>query len=174
MWPYDDNDPKRSLGTRDRQILLKNADYKCQNCHKVVDYSSMQVGHKKAWSRGGRTTMKNSVCLCYECNKLQGRDSWEKFQKKQGREDPDFKIKQIKEILENLSIKQLKSLAENHHIKIRGRIDEDSYDSSRKAPTKKLYVTKLFKILSLEEINSIPKEEPKLKKKRRKRDDYWF
>lgn len=45
----------------------------------------MQSGHKKAASKGGNATLGNSVCLCYECNKLQGTDSWATFMKKMGR-----------------------------------------------------------------------------------------
>jgi hypothetical protein len=73
----DDKDTKRTLGIRDKQILYRNAKGRCQNpaCNKKIDFDEMQVGHKTAWSRGGRTTLKNSVCLCYRCNKLQGTDS---------------------------------------------------------------------------------------------------
>jgi 5-methylcytosine-specific restriction endonuclease McrA len=42
----------------------------------------MQVGHKKAYSKGGATTLANSVCLCYKCNKNQGTDSFETYKKK--------------------------------------------------------------------------------------------
>jgi len=71
-------DSKRSLGIRDRQILYRNAKGRCQNpaCNKKIEFDEMQVGHKTAWSRGGSTTLRNSVCLCYRCNKLQGTDSW--------------------------------------------------------------------------------------------------
>ena len=44
----------------------------------------MQVGHKKAYSKGGNTTLRNSVCICYRCNKLQGTDDWNVFIKKIG------------------------------------------------------------------------------------------
>jgi 5-methylcytosine-specific restriction endonuclease McrA len=76
---------KRTLGQRDRQILFSQAGGRCKNpyCKKKISYPEMQIGHKKAFSRGGNTTLKNSVCLCYSCNKLQGTDSWEKFLKKQ-------------------------------------------------------------------------------------------
>ena len=38
---------------------------------------------KTAYSKNGNTTLRNSVCLCSKCNRLQGTDSWERFQKKQ-------------------------------------------------------------------------------------------
>ncbi len=73
---------KRTLGIRDRQILFERAKHKCEACKKKIDYSEMQVGHKKAYSKGGATTMANSVCLCYKCNKLQGTDSFDTLIKK--------------------------------------------------------------------------------------------
>jgi 5-methylcytosine-specific restriction endonuclease McrA len=61
---------KRTLGTRDRQILLERANHRCEACGKQIDYSDMQVGHKTAYSKGGGTSLRNFVCLCYKCNKL--------------------------------------------------------------------------------------------------------
>ena len=91
-WFGNDNDSKRTLGSRDRQILYRNANDKCENpaCRKKLRFDEMQVGHKKAWSKGGKTTLANSVCLCYSCNKLQGTDSWVAFLKKQNVEDKDM------------------------------------------------------------------------------------
>jgi 5-methylcytosine-specific restriction endonuclease McrA len=62
------------------------AKHRCKNPYcrrKLESESDMQIGHKKAYSKGGETTLKNSVCLCYGCNRKQGTDSWEKFLKKQ-------------------------------------------------------------------------------------------
>ena len=73
---------KRALGTRDKQILHLRANYKCEACGKKIGYDEMQVGHKKAYSKGGSTTLRNSVCLCYRCNKLQGTDDWQTFLRK--------------------------------------------------------------------------------------------
>ena len=51
---------------------------------KKIDYIDMEVGHKnKAHSKGGRTTLANSVCLCHGCNKRQGTDNWATFLRKQ-------------------------------------------------------------------------------------------
>ena len=77
---------RRNIGIRDKQILYRNAKGRCQNpaCKKKIEFDEMQTGHKTAYSKGGGTTLNNSVCLCYRCNKLQGTDSWEKFLRKQG------------------------------------------------------------------------------------------
>lgn len=235
-WFDNDNDSKRTLGIRDKQILYRKANKRCENpkCNKEIEFHDMQVGHKKAWSKGGRTTFKNSVCLCYGCNKLQGTDSWTVFLKKQGVEDKTTSVKEsletlsinqlksltkkhhikvngkveddyrkaptkkqyisklmgvvsekeinslpnelsLKESLETLSISQLKSLAEKHHIKVKGKVEEDSFNTYRKAPTKKQYISKLMGIVSEKEINSLPKEVPKVKKKKKgnRSEGFW-
>jgi hypothetical protein len=176
MFFFDnDYDSKRTLGIRDKQILYRNAKKRCENpaCGKKIEFDEMQVGHKTAWSRGGRTTLKNSVCLCYRCNKLQGTDSWATFLKKQGVEDPKTKMKKA---LQALSIKQLKYLADKHNIKVKGQVVEDFFDSYRKAPTKGQYINKLAGVVTEKEISSVPKETPRKirRKKKKSSDDFWL
>ena len=163
----DDYDSKRTLGIRDKQILYRNAKGRCENpaCGKKIDFDEMQASHKtRAWSKGGRTTLTNSVCLCYRCNKLQGTDSWATFLRKQKVVDPKTKLK---ESLQPLSVKQLKSLADKHNIKVKGKVVETLFDSSRKPPTKSQYITKLSGVVTEKEIKSIPKETIKAVKKRK-------
>src|SRR3989344_7621246 len=78
---------KRTLGIREKQILYHRAKGKCENpaCRKKIEFSEMQTGHKTAASKGGSATLRNSVCLCYKCNKLQGTDNWATFMKKMGK-----------------------------------------------------------------------------------------
>jgi 5-methylcytosine-specific restriction endonuclease McrA len=76
---------KRTLGIRDKQILYERAKGKCEACRKKIEFSEMQTGHKTAASKGGSATLRNSVCLCYKCNKLQGTDSWATFIRKIGK-----------------------------------------------------------------------------------------
>jgi len=78
---------KRTLGIRDKQILYDRAKHKCEACSKKIEFSEMQTGHKTAASKGGNATLRNSVCLCYKCNKLQGTDSWATFIKKMGKSE---------------------------------------------------------------------------------------
>ena len=127
----------------------------------------MQVGHKTAWSKRGSTTLANSVCLCYRCNKLQGTDSWATFMKKQGVKDQKT---MVKESLQALSVGQLKLLAKKYHIKVSGEIEEGGWFGSprRIAPSKSKYVSKLSKVLTPQQLRSVPKEAPKTVKKRRK------
>jgi uncharacterized protein YcgL (UPF0745 family) len=179
----DGRDYRRTLGIRDKQILYRNAKGRCQNpgCNRKIGFDEMQVGHKTAWSKRGSTTLANSACLCYRCNKLQGTDSWVTFLKKQGIEDPKAKeTKSVKQSLEALTLSQLKSLAREHHVEVRGKIEEDGFTSRRIAPPKSKYVQKLSKILTKEQLISVPKEAPKtvkkaVKKKRRTRSkDSWL
>lgn len=167
----DDNDSRRTLSRRDKEILYVNANHKCQNCGKTIFIEDLEIGHKTAWSRGGRTTLKNSVCLCHACNRLQGTDSWTTFQKKQGKTNPKTDLKNT---LDSLNLRQLKFLAKLKHVKIKGQIEEGLFEDHRSAPTKKQYVNKLSGIVSTKEINALPSEPPKIKKRRRSRNDSWF
>jgi hypothetical protein len=76
---------KRTLGIRDRQILYRRAKKKCEACDRRIEFDEMHAGHKNAASKGGSTTLRNSVCICARCNKLQGTDSWATFMKKMGK-----------------------------------------------------------------------------------------
>ena len=159
---YDEyRDTKRTLGIRDKQILYDRAKGRCENpaCRKKISIIEMLPGHKKAWSKGGKTTLANSVCLCYACNKKQGTDSWAVFLKKQGYEDPKVKIKQR---LETLSIKQLKCLADKHHIKVKGQVVDDWGGSYTISPTKKQYMTRLSGIVTVKELGSVVKTKQRL------------
>ena len=137
----------------------------------------MQAGHKTAHARGGKTTMKNAVCLCYKCNKLQGTDSWIVFLKKQGIEDPKTKEKQsIKLSLETLSLKQPKLLATKLHVTVKGEVEESWFESHQLPPTKRQYIQKLAGKVTAKDLNSIPKEtvQPVKKKKTKKAGDSWW
>ena len=150
---------KRSLGIRDKKILYRNANGRCENpaCEKKIEFDEMQVGHKTAWSRGGSTTFKNSLCLCYRCNNLQGTDSWIVFLKKQNIvvEDPNAEKKEVKKLLVAKSIADLKALAKAHGYKVSGEVVEGFFDSYTKAPTKAQYVSVLSTKLKLTDLRKI-------------------
>ena len=176
-YSYDNRDSRRTVGERDKKTLYRNAKGRCQNpgCGKKIDFDEMLVGHKTAWSKGGKTTLANSVCLCYRCNNQQGTDSWVAFLKKQGLEDPKAKeVKEVKQSLEALSITQLKFLAKKHHLEVKGEIVEDWLASSRKTPTKSQYIKKLSGKVTKEELGSVPKAAPKTVKKKKKRTTEYF
>lgn len=174
MGLFDDEPTKRTLGIRDKQILYRNAGGKCQNpaCKKKIEFDEMQSGHKIAAARGGRATLKNSVCLCYRCNKLQGTDSWSAFLKKQGIKDGRS---EVKDDLRRLSIPKLKYLAQKHKVKVKRRVQENLFDSYIAPPSKEQYVNALSKALIGKDIGSELKDMPKIekKKKRRRSSGFW-
>jgi hypothetical protein len=150
---------KRSLGIRDKKILYRNAKGRCENpaCKKKIEFDEMQVGHKTAWSKGGATSFKNSVCLCWRCNNLQGTDSWIVFLKKQGIAvaDPKSERTEVKKILAAKTVPQLKALAKEHGYKVSGEVVENFFDSYTKAPTKAQYIDLLSAKLKLADLSKI-------------------
>jgi hypothetical protein len=131
----------------------------------------MEVGHKRAYSRGGATSFRNSACLCGGCNKLQGTDSWAKFRRKLGKKAAEPKSKQA---LESLSISQLKSLAKKHGVKPKGKLVDDWFDTYRKPPSKKQYVSALSKVVTSREISATKKAKRVVKRRRRPSSSWSF
>ena len=169
MW--DDEPARRTLGTREKQILLERAGHKCEACGKELDYSEMQVGHKIAASKGGSASLRNSVCLCYRCNKLQGTDSWAVFLKKMGKQSKDSGIRNI---LKGLSLPKLRFLAKKHNVKVKGRTEEGWFQDNYVPPSKKQFVNALAKQISEDEIKASLKEIPQsAKKKKKRKTSYW-
>jgi len=84
-WGWDDEPKKRTLGIRDKQILYIRAKKRCEACGRKIDFTEMHAAHKNPACKGGSATMRNSVCLCATCNKLQGTDNWATFIKKMGK-----------------------------------------------------------------------------------------
>ena len=77
---------KRSLGIRDRKILYEDrAKGKCQHCGGKILFSEIHVGHKTAYSKGGSTSFRNVLALCYGCNNKQGTDSYTAYCRKTGK-----------------------------------------------------------------------------------------
>jgi hypothetical protein len=167
MW--DEEPTKRTLGIRERQILWERANHKCEACGKELDFTEMQVGHKTAASRGGSATLRNCVCLCYRCNKLQGTDAWNVFLKKMGKKSESSKTI---DILKNMPLQELKFLATKHNIRVKGRTVGGFFGDSRRPPSKRQYINALSK-LSENEIRSRLKELPTPTKKKKKRRSSW-
>lgn len=125
----------------------------------------MQVGHKIAYSKGGSTTLRNSVCLCYKCNKLQGTDSWSMFLRKLGKPSS---LNDVKSLLRSLIVPQLKKLAKKYNITVKGKKVEEFFTDTIKPPTKAQYVSTLSKKISTQEINSFKRNVPKTTKYKKK------
>jgi hypothetical protein len=159
-WLEDSYDSRRTLGIRDREILYRTSKGRCQNpgCGKKIDFDEMQVGHRTTWARGSRTTLNNSVCLCYRCKKLQGTDSLAVLISKRGVADPQMRIEHS---LQALRLDQLKSLAQKHSIQVKGAVSENWFDSTTRASTKSQYISKLVGVVSEKEVDSLLQENPK-------------
>ncbi len=82
---YGSKSKKKVLGTSDKEILWERAGKRCESCGKRLEFPAMQAGHKQARAKGGTATLRNSVCLCYVCNKQQGTDSWQVYMRKKGK-----------------------------------------------------------------------------------------
>jgi RHS repeat-associated protein len=78
--PPEDRDPKRRFTPKESEQLKQQAKGKCTTCGEetteATPYtkgskhpgSEGQAGHKKAWSKGGRTTLENGKHQCRSCN----------------------------------------------------------------------------------------------------------
>src|SRR5947208_11332427 len=103
--------------------------------------------------RPPRSTLFPYTTLFRSCNKLQGTDSWEVFQRKQGK---TVAIDRVRDILEGLTMQKLKYLASKHNIQLKGRFVEGGIfsDDYTQAPSKTRYVKELAKVVSEESIKS--------------------
>lgn len=70
-------DEKRLFTIDDKRELLAqrtcdNEKYQCAHCRKWFYSEELQMDHKEAWSKGGRTVLSNAELLCGTCNKKKG------------------------------------------------------------------------------------------------------
>lgn len=66
-------DRKRSLTKKELAPILRAQDGECACCEKELTLEEAVAGHIKAHSKGGPTTIENTVALCAPCN-LEQRD----------------------------------------------------------------------------------------------------
>ena len=72
-------DSKRFFTKDDKKILyegLENGTTKgkklCPKCKKEHSFDEFEIDHRTAWSKGGRTDLKNAALLCKKCNTSKG------------------------------------------------------------------------------------------------------
>jgi len=156
-----------------KYIGADKAEGKCYVCGKTIHITEFDLGHNKAKSKGGGDSISNLRPICRTCNTSMHTTSIEIFKARHF----DKPKENHKQALETLTIKQLKFLADKHHIRVKGSVVENYFEASHtKAPTKKQYITKLFRIVTVNDLSSVPKESPKpvKKKKAKKSDDSWW
>jgi len=170
MWGEEEKrpTPKKAL----KKMVYKRDKGKCRICGSKVDPFSFEIGHNVAYSKGGKLTLKNVILLCSVCNKSMRTLSLKQVRKKLGL--PETPEEKAKKALKKLSLRELKYLSKSHGIKMKSRVSEGWFSSSRLAPSKQRYVNALAKELTGEqisrEVKRIPKQEPK--KKRRKKTSW--
>ncbi len=74
LWSiYERKHEKRGFSTEQRRILW-NSDEKrtCPKCHKPLTWQDVTVDHIRAWSKGGRTSLKNAQLMHRHCNSSKG------------------------------------------------------------------------------------------------------
>ncbi len=67
-------DEKRLFTIDDKKNFLatqscENGKYQCLSCKKWFYAEELQMDHKEAWSKGGRTVLSNAQLLCAPCNR---------------------------------------------------------------------------------------------------------
>lgn len=65
-------DPKRLFSSRQKRIKYARSEKQCSKCGRPLAYAEFSADHKKPWSKGGRTTLRNEDILCRACNSKKG------------------------------------------------------------------------------------------------------
>jgi 5-methylcytosine-specific restriction endonuclease McrA len=73
---FERRDSDRLFSATQRRILWNTAAVKaCGDCGDELSWLNFTVDHKRAWSKGGRTALKNAALLCQSCNSRKGNRS---------------------------------------------------------------------------------------------------
>jgi hypothetical protein len=64
-------DPKREFDRYEKAVIYLRDKGRCQwpGCHKLVSWTEYEADHVHAWSKGGKTTVKNGQVLCRTHNR---------------------------------------------------------------------------------------------------------
>ena len=74
LWSvFERKDGKRGFSAEQRRVLWHREEApKCFRCGKSVDWADFTADHVKAWSRGGRTDLRNAKVMHRRCNSSKG------------------------------------------------------------------------------------------------------
>jgi len=176
---FDDDKPKRKTIPKAVKITVWNkyigadkAEGKCYVCGRTIHVTDFDLGHNKAVSKGGGNNIINLRPICRTCNNSMRTTSIETFKARHF----DKPKANLKPALKALNITQLKLLAKKHNLKVKGRTEDDGWDTIKKAPTKQQYITRLSRIVTAKSLSLVPKETPKPIKKKKiiKSDNTWW
>jgi len=169
---FFEEEQKRTKPTKalKKMVFLRDKGV-CRVCNEKVDPFNFEIGHDIAHSKGGKLTLQNAILLCSLCNKSMRTLTLKQMRKQLGLPEPENQQDKAKKALNKLSLRELKYLAKNHDLRVKGRTEEGFLSSTTFAPTKTQYVRALAKEMDegkiKQEIQNMPKSEPKRKKKKR-------
>jgi hypothetical protein len=70
---FQKRDAQRIFSTVQRRLLWNSEEEKvCSQCGVTLDWTNFQMDHVVAYSRGGRTSLKNAALICQSCNASKG------------------------------------------------------------------------------------------------------
>jgi hypothetical protein len=74
LWTiYERKDDKRTFSTEQRRILWNSDERRiCPKCRKPLSWLDVTVDHIRAWSKGGKTSLKNAQLMHRSCNASKG------------------------------------------------------------------------------------------------------
>lgn len=66
-------DEKRTFSPEQRRLLWNSEDKRlCARCRRSLTWTDFTIDHVKAWTKGGRTNLKNAQLMCRSCNSQKG------------------------------------------------------------------------------------------------------
>ena len=88
---------KRQLTNAQKIFCWENNPHKCYICNKKVSkFSDAEFDHKRAYSKGGATNLKNVKIVHRQCNRLKGKKSLSETKKLLGIESKSKKKRKSK------------------------------------------------------------------------------
>jgi predicted CXXCH cytochrome family protein len=63
-------DSRRAFTKTQQSAIWDQQKGKCAECHKPLEQRTVTYHHGKAWSKGGKTIVKNGSALCLKCHAL--------------------------------------------------------------------------------------------------------
>lgn len=166
------DDEKRSVPKAVLKKMVWNRDKGiCRFCGNRVHPMEVEIGHNRAYSKGGKLTFQNALLLHPACNRSMRTLTLKQARRSIGLDAPDD---QTRTALKALKISQLRFLAKKHGMKVKGRIEEGWLSDERHPPSKTKFVNALAKVVKAESIEAELKEMPAPKKRRKRRESSWW
>jgi hypothetical protein len=139
----------RTLTLRQRIYLWEHAEEQglskvCNICHKpILTFEDMELDHIRAYSKGGST-----LALVHRtCNKLKSSGSLKEIQTRLGIKDEAAEARktELGRLLKKLKIKQLKELCDELGIERPKSRDAGNFITVMEAPSKSAYIRRIIK-----------------------------